>query len=217
MVEKVGQDARIGLADGRFLRLSGLDLASLQLPALDGREATLLVQGPPDRHGDLRGDLMIEGLSLAESLVSGGSARVRPAPGDGACYATLLSAEAEARASGLGLWGDPRYAIADASDPVAIARQEGTFAIVSGRVRHVGSTRDLVGIDFGDEWRSDVTVVLPKRERPRFVAAGMDPDDLRGRMVRARGVVSLRDGPRIDVTEPAAIERLTDEGTDDKA
>jgi hypothetical protein len=100
--------------------------------------------------------------------------------------------------------------VADASDPSAVARLEGQFAIVAGRVRHVGATRDRYWIDFGDDWRSDVTVVVPKAESPRFLAAGLGVGALGGARIRVRGIVTIKDGPRLDVTEPAAIERLTD-------
>jgi hypothetical protein len=213
-VKAMLDERRIALEDGRTIRLAGLDLP-LGLPATDlgaliGRDVVLVALGGTDRHGDLRGDLYVEGLSLAEAALAAGRARVRPAPGDGACWATLLGAEDRARRGGLGLWGEPRYAVLDASDPVAVARQEGKFAIVSGRIRHVGTSRDRVWIDFGDMWRTDVTLVLPEEERSRFVAAGVDPEALEGRVVRARGIVAMRDGPRIDVTEPAALERLPD-------
>ena len=58
---------------------------------------------------------------------------------------------------------------------------------------------------------SDVTLALPEKERSRFVAAGVDPEALEGRLVRVRGIVRLRDGPRIDITEPAAIEILPED------
>ena len=203
-------DGRLRLADGRIVRLAGLDLGSLVLVEPRAGDATLLAPVAADRHGDWRGDLVVEGPPWSEGAVAEGSARVRPGPGDEAGYGALLAAEAKARAAGLGLWADPGYAIIDASDPVAVARQEGRFTIMSGRVRHVGTTRDQVWIDFGDQWRSDVTVVVPRTERSRFVAAGLDAEALEGRSVRVRGVVTLREGPRIEVTEPAAIERLPD-------
>src|SRR5262245_25990865 len=52
-------DRRIGLADGRRLRLAGLEPASLRLPDLAGREATLIAPQMRDRHGNLRGDLVV--------------------------------------------------------------------------------------------------------------------------------------------------------------
>ena len=201
-------EGRLPLADGRSLRLSGLDIETVRVPELSGTDAILLADAGLDRHGDLRGDLVVEGESLAERLVAAGAARVRPAPPDRACYATLLALEASARRAGLGLWAEPGYSIEDASDPAAVARLDGRFAIVEGRVRHVGIGRDQIWIDFGDVWREDVTLVVPGRDRARFEAAGLTPEILRGRRVRARGVVTIKDGPRIDLASPAALERI---------
>jgi hypothetical protein len=55
-----------------------------------------------------------------------------------------------------------------------------------------------------------VTVVVPKAEMPRFRAAGVEVGALGGARIRVRGIVTIKDGPRLDVSEPAAIERLTD-------
>jgi hypothetical protein len=203
-------DHRIELADGRAVRLAGLDLATLSLPPMEAQEAILLPLSESDRHGDLRADLFVDGMSLAEEAAGSGHGRVRPAPEEGACYATLLDAEHAARERGLGLWSEPGYAVADASDPAAVARQEGRFAIVSGKVRHVGTSGNRIWIDFGPVWREDVTLVVPMKERSRFIAAGLDLESLTGHRIRARGVVELRSGPRIDISEPAAIESVAE-------
>jgi hypothetical protein len=200
----------LSLSDGRRVRLEGLDVETLRLPALSGREATLLAAGDIDRHGAVKADLWIDGESLAEQLVGEGAARVRPVPGDRPCHQRLLMQEEVARQAGLGLWAEPGYSVLDASDPRAVARHAGRFVILSGRVRHVGARRDRIFIDFGEVWRDDVTVVIATRHRARFEAAGVDPAGLEGRRVRVRGVVSIDGGPRIDVTEPAAVEQLLD-------
>jgi hypothetical protein len=70
----------------------------------------------------------------------------------------------------------------------------------------------MIWIDFGHVWRTDVTIVIPRKHQARFVTAGKDPATLKGRMIRARGVVTMREGPRIEVTEPAAIERIEADG-----
>jgi len=204
------------MVDGRVVRLAGLDPASLRAPAIEGEEATLIAAPRPDRHGALRGDLIVDGTSLSERLVADGSARVRPAPGDIACYARLLGAENAARQSRLGLWGEQRYAVLDASDADAVGRAPERFAILSGRIQHVGVGADRIFMDFGTVWKTDVTVVIAKRDRERFVAAGLAPESLDRRLVRVRGVLTQRNGPLIEVTEPAAIEAL-DEGTPKRA
>jgi hypothetical protein len=204
--------SRILLEDGRHVRLAGLDPASLRLNDLSPGEATLVAGSAPDRHGDVRGDLVVDGDSLSIRLASQGLGRVRPAAGDQACYAALLAGEADARRAGLGLWSEAEYAVQDAGDPLALSRHEGRFVVVSGRVRHVGATRTMIWIDFGHVWRTDVTIVISKKHQARFMTAGKDPAALKGKMIRARGVVTMRDGPRIEITEPSAIEWIEADG-----
>jgi Staphylococcal nuclease homologue len=202
-------DGSLVLADGRAVRLTGLDQASLHPPNLAGISATLIAGAAPDRHGALRGNLYVEGRDLAAELAAAGQARIRPNLGDEACYTELMTAEDNARRARLGLWADPSYAVADAAAPEAVARHADGFAIVSGRVLHVGVTKTTVWIDFGKVWREDVTLAIPARQWPRFEAAGLTATVLEGSYIRARGIVTMRDGPRIEITEPAAIEQVT--------
>lgn len=215
--ETVGSLRREGgllvLVDGRVVRLAGLDAASLRLPAsLEGLPGpwNMVVVAAADRHGILPVWLADQAGSLAERLVEAGAARVRPRPGEPACFQTLLVEEARARQASLGLWRDPGYAVADASDGVAVGRLLGRFSILQGRVRHVGTSRELIFVDFGPVWRTDVTLIVPARDQARFFAAGLDIQRLTGRPVRVRGVVTERGGPALLVSEPAAIELLDD-------
>ncbi|WP_448950880.1 thermonuclease family protein [Labrys neptuniae] len=203
-----GGEGHLLLTDGRKIRLSGLDLASLRLPDLTGSAATFVGSNAPDRHGALRGALYLDGRDLAADLAAKGLARIRPSVGEDLCYTELMTAEDNARRARLGLWAEPGYAVADAATPEAVARHADGFAIVAGRVLHVGVTKTTVWIDFGRIWREDVTLAIPAKQWPRFEATGLTAAALEGSMVRARGVVTLRDGPRIEITEPAAIERI---------
>ncbi len=196
------------LSDGRSVRLAGVDLASQRLPALAGTSATLIGPALPDRHGAVRGSLYIEGRDLALDLAAKGQVRIRPAVGEEVCYTELMTAEDNARRARLGLWVDPGYAVADAAAPEAVARHADGFAIVAGRVLHVGVTKTTVWIDFGKIWREDVTLAIPAKQWPRFEASGLTAATLEGSFIRARGVVTMRDGPRIEITEPAAIEQV---------
>ncbi|WP_146127044.1 thermonuclease family protein [Labrys okinawensis] len=201
-------DGHILLADGRRIRLAGVDLASLRLPDLAGTVATLVGSATPDRHGALRGALYLEGRDLVADLTARGLARIRPSAGEEACYTELMTAEDNARRARLGLWAEPGYAVADAATPEAVARHADGFVIVAGRVLHVGVTKTTVWIDFGKIWREDVTLAIPAKQWPRFEATGLTATALEGSYVRARGVVTMRDGPRIEITEPAAIEQV---------
>lgn len=207
-ISDTNREGYLTLTDGRTVRLTGVDLASLRLPALAGTSATLLSADAPDRHGAVRGALYLEGRDLAADLAAKGLARIRPAVGEDACYTELMSAEENARRARLGLWADPSYAVADAAAPEAVARHADGFAIVAGRVLHVGVTKTTVWIDFGKIWREDVTLAIPAKQWPRFEASGLTATVLEGSYIRARGIVTMRDGPRIEITEPAAIEQI---------
>jgi hypothetical protein len=197
------------LADGRKVRLSGLDATSLRIPeGLDGTEATLVSPGSPDRHGAVRSDLLVDAVSLSQRLLAEGRARVRPAPGEGACYSRLYDAEAGAVRLGLGLWGEPGYSVGDAADPDAVSRYRDRFAVVMGRVRHVGVAGRSIFIDFGNDWKTDVTLTIREKDRSRFAQAGLLPESLKGQVIRARGIVTIRGGPTIEIREPAAIQRI---------
>jgi hypothetical protein len=69
-------------------------------------------------------------------------------------------------------------------------------------------TKTIVWIDFGNIWREDVTVAVPRKQWPHFEAAGLTKAGLEGSFIRARGVVTMRDGPRIEIKKPAAIEQI---------
>jgi Staphylococcal nuclease homologue len=205
-ISDIRSDHRLTLADGRILQLAGLDLGSMRLPEMAGQEAILTDETPPDRHGAIHGNLFIEGEDVAATLAAKGLARTRPAVGEIACYTELISGEDNARMRSLGLWADPGYAVADAAVPEAVARHADDFALVTGKVLHVGTTKTIVWIDFGRVWREDVTIAVPVKQWPRFEAAGLTQANLEGARIRARGIVTMRDGPRIEITEPAAIE-----------
>lgn len=196
------------LDDGRRVRLAGIDTASARLPDLAGREASLYGTERPDRHGVLRSGLVIDGEDLAQRLVREGNAITRPGRDDSqvVCFGDMLSAEDEARRARLGLWSDPRYVVRNASDPRdAAVRGEG-FALLEGTIVHVGTTANAVWLDFGADWRTDVTVVIRRRDWPLFEKAGLTTGALDHRRVRVRGPVIMHNGPRIDIADPAAIE-----------
>jgi Staphylococcal nuclease homologue len=207
-ISDTNSEGYLALGDGRLLRLAGVDLASQRLPALVGRSATLVGGGALDRHGAIHGTLYVDGSELALDMAGKGQLRVRPALGEEACYAELMTAEDNARRARLGLWADPGYAVADAAAPEAVARHADAFAIVAGRVLHVGVTKTTTWIDFGEIWREDVTLAIPAKQWPRFEASGLTAAALKGSYIRARGVVTMRDGPRIEITEPEAIEQV---------
>ena len=227
-IQAVSVDVRgdIALADGRTLRLAGLDLPvptrgdpALAAAARDlvakrfiDREAALsLVSAVPDRWGRSLGDLSAPvadaaPASASEALVAAGLARVRPEYETRGCAAGRLALESAARAKGLGVWRDPDYAVLAAVDAASLARRDGRFVIVEGVVRRVGLGRARLYLDLGG--RGALSVVASRKTQATFQAAGVPLTALGGEKIRVRGVLDGRFGPQLEITEPLMLERL---------
>ena len=222
-VATVTEHLEIRLEDGRVLRLAGLDIPT---SARDGFNAATpararLAEGwavksvvvasvaaKPDRWGRWPADLVSpEGVSVSMELVGAGLARVRPEFETRGCEIERLTAEAAARAAGLGLWNDPDTVL-DASDLDALRANDGRFVVIEGRVRRVGMGRSRVYVDFGR--RDGFTVVVARKAAPAFERRGVVLSALGGQTIRVRGVLDDRFGPRIELADPLMIEPVED-------
>jgi hypothetical protein len=221
-VQAVSIDERgeVALADGRTLRLAGLDLPlpsrgdpALAAAARDllarrfvGREAALsLVAAAPDRWDRALGDLDAP-ASAAEALIAAGLARVRPEYETRGCEAGRLAMESAARAKGLGVWRDPDYVVLAADDAASLARRDGRFVIVEGVVRRIGLGRARLYLDLGG--RGALSVVASRKTQAAFQAAGAPLTALAGEKIRVRGALDNRFGPQLEIVDPLMLERL---------
>jgi len=143
-----------------------------------------------------------------QSMVSQGLARVYSFPDNRACLDLLMAFETRARAMGLGIWSDPYYSVRAAERPGDLAALAGHYELVEGRVLLADKAGGRVFLNFGRSWRSDFTAVIEAAALRLFAADGFDPLMLEGALVRIRGWVDTRDGPRIEVTHPEQIEVL---------
>lgn len=219
------------LADGREVRLAGIEVPPLPVPqnsaaapggaaaknaldALAGDDNVVLrrAETDTDRYGRVVAYAYTERdgdeLFVQGELVASGFARVGGRIGSRACAADLLKREAAARAAGLGLWADPYYAVLDAGNPVDVLAQKGRFALVEGEVVSVRESGATVYVNFGRHWSQDFAVTVLKRNERTFMAAGLDLNGLAGRRVRVRGYVEAHaaGSPRIEAERPEQIE-----------
>lgn len=226
-VAEVADGAHLRLADGRELKLDGIEAppvppkaeeAGVFLAGLVAKGPLALRAGPAktDRYGRLVGDLLLaDGTAAQARLVEAGFARVSSGQGRHDCVADLLALERRARARALGIWADPFYAVRDAADVAALERLEGSFQIVEGRVAHVATVRRRIYFNFGEDRRTDFTVTVAPSDAKLFAAgtSGVDaPAALEGRRVRIRGFVERFNGPEMTLTRPEDIELLSEEG-----
>lgn len=225
-VASVSERLEVRLDDGRVVRLAGLDAPdpgrgdpetasrarAFLIQMLVGRDASVAVLAPrPDRWNRILGDLFVVGpasdqKSSALALLTAGFARVRPEVETRDCRGARLAAENSARAQGLGLWTDPYYSVARASDSADLRARDGLFAIVEGKVLRVGVGRSRYYMDFGR--RGAFTATIPKRQEKLFGRAGFNLTALAGASLRMRGALDNRFGLRMEIVDPQQIERI---------
>ena len=230
------------LTDGRTVRLIGakapmsplgwrgddpwplVDEAKHALSALAaaGKTVELRFGGlRQDRHGHFLAQVfVVEGenrLWLQEALVAKGLARVYSFADNRACVAELLAREKEARAKRLGVWASYVYRIAPALDVKRLGRLIHSYQLVEGTVVAVGEGGGRLYLNFTEDWRSDFTVSVDRKNASAFAAAGIDLKALIGRRLRARGFLAWRNGPTIEATHPEQIELLPDNPHEENA
>jgi hypothetical protein len=142
--------------------------------------------------------------SVQEFLVREGGARVRPESEDDAGILRLLAAEGEARAARRGLWRLAFYAVRDA----AAHPSSGAFHLLEGNAVSAAVSKGRAYLNFGEDYRKDVTATASSRNVRRWVKEGLDWSALAGTRVRVRGYVSWINGPSIEVTHRRQIEIL---------
>ncbi len=230
-VGRVSDGRTFTLADGREVRLAGIEVPPLSLPhdpaappggvaawdaldALAGGDEVVLrrAAAAADRYGRLVAYAYTERdgdeFFVQGELIGAGFALVGDRVGSRACAAELLRRERAARAAKLGLWADPYYAVLDAGSPAEVLSHKGRFALVEGRVDSVRESGATIYVNFGRHWSRDFTVTVLKRNQRNFAAAGLDLKSLAGRRIRVRGFVEERAGgsPWIAAERPEQIE-----------
>lgn len=220
-------DSLVGLGDRGEIRLASgarAVLESLRWPdeaaasaaagdwllARRDKPLDIVVRGEPDRWGRTRVDaaLVGEAVDLAGALIGDGLALADAGERDTLCRPALLRVEEGARTRKIGLW---REAMPEARDGAALRRLEGRFAVVQGRIRHVGERAARTYLDFGRRGEDALTVTVSKRTWRRMRERGLSAAALEGRVVRVRGVIKVRRGPVIEPSVPETIELVEGE------
>lgn len=196
-----------GREDGRRWPLAEAATAALAELAV-GRELRLPGRAPLDRHGRILAQLeRTDGVWLQGELLRRGLARVATRPDARDRAADMLAAETAARRAGLGLWATAAFAVRSA-DPQALRGDRYSVQVVEGRVERAAKVRGTVYLNFGADWRTDVTARIDGAALKRFAAAGLDPLSLERSVVRIRGWIGDYNGPMIDLTHPEQVERV---------
>ena len=148
------------------------------------------------------------GSDLSHILVEAGLAIVDPGPERVFCQPELLAFEETAREQRLGVWADARYNPIPAEQNELLRERVGSFVIVEGRVRSVGERKQTTYLNFGGHWAEDFTIVIPRKVWTLMAERGLDAASLKGRRIRARGILQTWQGTALTIEMPEMIERL---------
>ncbi len=180
-----------------------------------GRDVRLVQLGrATDRYRRLLAQVLVDvdgaGLGWVQGqMIQRGWARAYALEGNAQCFSRLLRREGQARAAGLGIWGQAAYAVRNASHVHLLRRLSGTFQLVTGTVRTASVVGSRAYLNFGPDWRRDFTIRVDRRGLRRARRAGIDLGSLKGRVVRVRGWLTNRGGPLIAVSHLQVIELAT--------
>lgn len=187
------------------------DEAKAALAALTLKRRLRLFHGgrKVDRHKRLLAHLQDAetGRWIQGALLAQGMARVYSFRDNRAAVDAMLRLERAARRARRGIWAHRFYRVRAAE---TASRDIGSFQLVEGVVRRVATVRKNIYLNFGEDWRSDFTIVVRRRDAAAFQAAGLPLPQLEGRRIRVRGWLKSRNGPAIDATHPEQIEPLPD-------
>ncbi|MFL6797568.1 MAG: thermonuclease family protein [Xanthobacteraceae bacterium] len=220
------------LEDGREVRLAGIEVPFVPRSLESGREAEAgraaqealksliggrqvqlrqFKEGAGDRYGRVlaHASVMIATggeTSVAHEMLARGFALVSAQVGDLACAQELWREERGGRAGKLGLWNEPYYVVRAAQRFVASDVAPGQFSLVEGKPLTIRESGGTIYMNFGRKWSEALTVTISKRNERTFTAAGLEVRRLENRLLRIRGYVEERNGPRIEASRPEQIE-----------
>ena len=210
-VARIQDDGSLMLADGRVLRLAGIDLPRgalgretvAALSDLAGRGPLVLKgDGPPeDRYGRLVAEAFAaDGIWIEGELLRRGLARVATTVDHRIAAPALYAAERGACARRAGLWADPDYAL---RRPDQALRLIDSWQVVDGRVQSAILRRGAADLYFGDNPARDLEVRVPAGIARRM---DYDPAKLAGQRIRVRGWIGKGQGPVITLNHAEQIE-----------
>lgn len=93
-----------------------------------------------------------------------------------------------------------------ATDVAAVSARAGRFAVIEGRILHVGERSARTYLDFARRGEQGLTVTVQKRTWRTLSEHGLSAATLKGRLVRIRGMIEIGRGPLIDLAGTESIE-----------
>lgn len=227
VVREIADGDTLTLENGVIVRLVGIQAPKLALGrpgfmpwplAQEARQALMeLTQNQAvrldfggmrqDRHRRTLAHLYraADGLWIQGEMLRRGMARVYTFPDNRAQIGEMLALEGEARATGRGVWGHEFYAV---RRPERLRGLIDSFQLIEGRVLKFAKRSDYIFLNLGADYKTDFTVLIGRRDWPRFAENALDSRTFENKNIRVRGWLEDWNGPMLRVTHPEQIEVL---------
>lgn len=170
-----------------------------------GKEVMLYYGGRKmDRYGRILAHLFLDdGTWVQGEMLKRGMARLYSFADNRSIIPEMRSEEKIARLKNTGIWDLDFYKI---KPQVISGRHTNSFQVISGRIIDVATVRSNTYLNFGDDYKTDFTIVVPGRVKSMFEKQDINLSDLEGKTIFVRGWLKYYNGPSIDLTHPEQLE-----------
>jgi len=145
------------------------------------------------------GNTWLQGILLQEGLAAVYVLEDQP------IYASeMLALEAEARAQHKGIWQKEVPVLSPKAAEENLNHYKNRFVLLEGTVAAVSPRKEQTYINFGDDWKTDTTAIIRKRQLRLFKT--LNPESLVGKTIRIRGWMGEYYGPFIELYDPSQVE-----------
>ncbi len=212
--------------DDKVYRLAGIDAPGLYDPAPPAwigtattrlntayRQKQFLLYVPKNQNNrsNRLGQILVHAVNKSDGtwiqgdLVKRGEARAFPTDTNPELAEQLYTLERPAIMERTGLWALPE----NRPLPSETATESiGRVGIVTGKIIGVSQQQTMLYLNFGADWKSDMTIGLSSRLRQGLARKNIDPKTWVGKDVMVRGFIESYYGPYINLLTPAQITFL---------
>lgn len=164
-------------------------------------------KGRTNRMGHMMAHLVIKNNEqwVQGALLTQGLARIHPAKDHIEMVSHMQALETQARIKKTGLWAKEDYQVYNA---LHVPETLSGWAIIEGTVLKVATVKNKVYLNFGADWRTDFTIVIPSTVRRALAKNQIDPLAFSGKSVRIRGWVEHYNGPSVELLSPVWLEHI---------
>ncbi len=147
-----------------------------------------------------------DNIWIQGSMLENGFARIYTAPKHDELLNEMITAENNAIKNKINIWAEtsPHKIIS----PLETPNNLGDFAVIDGTIQKVASIRNNIYLNFGKDWKTDFTVIIPPLIRKDFARQNIDLLSLANQSVRVRGWLREYNGALIELEDIAHLQIL---------